>query len=49
MGGERVDRVFIREEKEYWGEIDIKNNDDVENCGSFLGFGYIYIYIYIRK
>ena len=22
-------------------------NADVENCGSFKGFGYIYIYIYI--
>ena len=44
MGGERVDRVFIRKEKEYRGEIDIKNNDGVENYGSFYGFGFIYIY-----
>ena len=24
-----------------------KNNDDVENCRNFKGFGNIYIYIYI--
>ena len=38
--------IVIRKEKEYWGDIDIKNNDDVENCESFYGFDYIYIYIY---
>ena len=38
--------IVIKKEKEYWGEIDIKNNDDVENCESFYGFDYIYIYIY---